>query len=373
MGVADDTFHGYEPTHAVPPGETLREQLENLEMSQADLARRTGLSTKTINQIALGAASLTPETALLLEKATGIPARIWNLLEAQWREHLARVQEKEALAHEAEWLNTLPIEQLQQRGWLPRLDNQGELVRAVCSFFGVANRQAWHGVWRHPRAAFRRSTKFTIEEGATAAWLRLGELKARAIECRPYDARQFRRSLEAIRSATVEPISRFEDKIVRLCAEAGVALVFVPELEGTRANGATQWLSPSKALMQLSLRYKREDIFWFSLFHEAGHILLHGKRNLFVEASPEAKAEDFFLDDQKAEEEADIFARDFLIPPEYGRKLASLRRLDEIKDFATELGIAPAIVVGRLQHDGILPWSRGHTLIRRFEFAENVR
>lgn len=372
----EEMLYRYEPDHAVPPGETLREVLADLDMTQAELARRTGLTAKTVNQIAQGVAPLTHETALSLEKVTGVPARIWNSLEAQWQEHLAREEEDARLVEDAEWLETLPIDELKQRGWLPKHHDVADLVRAVCKFFGVANRQAWHDVWHHPKAAFRRSKKFSIEEGATAAWLRIGEIKAREVECESYNASLFKRNLAEIRRLTASPVDVFENQIVELCAEAGVALVFVPEIQGTRANGATRWLSRDKALMQLSLRYKREDVFWFSLFHEAGHILLHGKRNLFVETKrgdTEDTGEGLFADDQVAEGEADAFARDFLIPPERNDELRNLRYLDEVRNFAHKLGIAPAIVVGRLQHEGILDWSVGNKLIRRFEFAEYVR
>lgn len=373
MNTADELLYPFEPDHAVPPGDTLREVLDDLDMSQAELARRTGLSTKTVNLISQGVAPLSHETALLLEKVTGVPARAWNRLEAQWQEQLAREHEQARLAQDTEWLSALPIAELQQRGWLPQIDGRADLIRAICKFFGVASQQAWYDVWRQPRAAFRRSKKFTIEEGATAAWLRIGELKARDIECEPYDARRFKHNLALIRNLTVEPPEIFELEVVRLCAEAGVALVFVPELSGTRANGATWWISSTKALVQLSLRYKREDIFWFSLFHEAGHILLHGKRNLFVESRAGAANEDFLIDDQNAEDEADAFARDTLIPPQFTSELITLRDLEEIKAFASRLNIAPAIVVGRLQHEGRLGWNVGNRLIRRFEFSVDVQ
>jgi HTH-type transcriptional regulator / antitoxin HigA len=373
VSTADNLLYHYEPDHGVPPGDTLREVLDELDMSQADLARRTGLSTKTVNQISRGVAPLTHETALLLEKVTGVPARAWNRLEAQWQEHLAREHEEARLIGDTEWLASLPVAELQERGWLPPLDDRADLIRAICQFFGVASQQAWYDVWRQPRAAFRRSKKFTIEEGAAAAWLRIGELKARDADCRPFDARRFRQNLARIRDLTVERPEVFEPEMVRLCAEAGVALVFVPELQGTRANGATRWLSSTKALVQLSLRYRREDVFWFSLFHEAGHILLHGKRNLFIESKAGWKNEDFLIDDQAAEDEADAFARDILIPPEFTSELFTLRHLEEIKAFASVLHIPPAIVIGRLQHERKLARNIGNRLVRRFEFTQDVR
>lgn len=359
MGAANAALYRYEPDHAVPPGETLREVLDDLDMSQADLARRAGLSAKTVNQIAQGIAPLSHDTALALEKVTGVPARVWNSLEAQWQEHVARQHEADRLADEEEWLETLPVHELKERGWLPDDANGADLVRAVCRFFGVANRDAWYEVWQQPHAAFRRSDKFTIKEGATAAWLRIGELKAQQIDCTPYDERRFRSTLETVRDLTVEDPDLFLPELVRRCAASGVAFVLEPEISGTRATGATQWLSTSKALIQLSLRYRWEDIFWFSFFHEAGHILLHGKRDVFLEGED---------GDVLREREADEFAANLLIPPRYRHELRSIRRLDQAKAFADKLGISVAIVVGRLQHDRILDFSVGNHLRRRFKF-----
>ncbi len=155
-----------------------------------------------------------------------------------------------------------------------------------------------------------------------------------------------------------------------LCSDAGVAIVFIPELPRTRTYGATRWLSPGKALIQLSLRGKTDDLLWFNFFHEAGHILLHGKRDVFIEAEagnrPEVRKSDKEL-------EADHFAQDFLIPSvEYHSFIqAQDFTLANIRRFANRLGIAPGIVVGRLQHDGKIPFSKGNVLKKRFKFSEN--
>ena len=155
-----------------------------------------------------------------------------------------------------------------------------------------------------------------------------------------------------------------------LCEEAGVSVVFVPELPGTRVYGATRWLASNKALIQLSLRGKTDDHLWFTFFHEAGHILLHGKRDVFIEAKGEGCRE---TDTNDKEYQADKFSQDFLIPSEKYQvfKENGEFSLLAIKQFANELGIAPGIVVGRLQHDKVIPFSKVNNLKKRFRFAEN--
>jgi hypothetical protein len=129
---------------------------------------------------------------------------------------------------------------------------------------------------------FRQTFAFQSDLGAVAAWLRRGEIEAAEIDCVIYDASKFKETLQQVRALTIEPPEIFQFEVVRLCAAAGVAVVFVPELPKTRTCGATRWLNPNKALIQLSLRYKTNDHLWFAFFHEAGHILLHGKRNVFL-------------------------------------------------------------------------------------------
>lgn len=147
------------------------------------------------------------------------------------------------------------------------------------------------------------------------------------------------------------------------CAKAGVAVVFVPELTGCRTSGATRWLTPTKALIQLNLRYNSDDHLWFSFFHEAGHILLHGKRDAYVEYDEAETSPD--------EEAANEFARDFLIAPEdyhaFVRSCKSYFSKQKASGFARKLGIAPGIIVGRLQHDQQIPYTHVNALKQRLK------
>jgi HTH-type transcriptional regulator/antitoxin HigA len=349
----------YDPDYAVPAGATLRDVLERKGMTQSELAARADLSLKHVNQIIHGVAPITAETALALEKTTGVPSAIWNRLEGNYRDRLARLEDQTALEADVAWVKSLPLNALRKRGKLTKGLKGGALVDEVCRFFGVANRQGWERVWKTPLTAFRKSQSFTSDIGAVATWLRLGELEATEIDCKPFDAKRFRAALHRIRDMTRDP--DFE-LMVRLCARSGVALVFVPEIPGTRASGAARWLTPAKGLIQLSLRHKRDDHFWFSFFHEAAHLLLHSKKTTFVTNAGDQ--------DQELEDEADEFAATLLIPKHYELELRGLRTLPEISGFAERIGIAPGIVVGRLQKERILDWSQGNGLKRAVDFVD---
>lgn len=345
--------YAFHPDYVVPPGETLRARLDEIGLSQSDLAIRSGLSTKHVNQIIKGFAQITHETAVTLELVTGTPSGIWNKLEAHYRDAAVRAKTRELRADDKAWIRRLPIAELRKRGHVLTQTTPGELFEAVLAFFGVGDRPAWERVWMKPARSFRRSTKFSTSPEAVASWVRIGELQARDARTAPYNATKFRAALQRIRSVTRNPDI---EAMVRLCAEAGVALVFVREIDKSRISGATWWSSPNQAVIALSDRYKVEDRFWFTFFHEAGHLLLHSKKETFI---------DYDGDDGELEDQADHFAGEFLIPAAAARRLSQLSSLNDVERFAAEVDVANGIVIGRLQHEQYWPWEKRNHLKRR--------
>ena len=342
----------YEPDYVSPPGETLLELLHSLDMSQADLARRTGRPLKTVNEIIKGRTAITPETALQFEKVLKVPASFWNNREKQYREHLAKVHEQKDLKESLDWLKNFPISQMIKAGWMEQKTSRIGQLEALLEFFGIAHPRQYAKVCENQLLTdFRRSKAFTSDHYALNAWLRQGEILAQTLECSAFDHRAFRDNLNAIRQLTNESPEEFVPHMTALCQQSGAAVVFVKDIKGTVASGATRWLRPKKPLIQLGLRYKTNDHLWFTFFHEAGHILLHGKTRCFIEG---ANVKDQF------EAEADKFASDFLIPETELRHFVRLGRIsrDSVKEFAARVNIAPGVVVGRLQHDNVLKYSQ---------------
>jgi addiction module HigA family antidote len=350
----------YAPDRVSPPGETLAETLAAIDMTQAELATRLGRPRKTVNEIIKGKAAIEPDTALQLEAVLGVPADFWMNRETRYRESVARLSRKEALHYGAEWARRFPFVQMAKLGWVPATP-PSERVDALLRFFGVASPEAWAGIWHKRDVAFRRSLKRQGKETAVAAWLRQGEILAARCDCARFDAAQFRKVLDEARSLTREEPAVFQQRLTEAFASAGVALVWLPGLKGATVSGATRWLTDEKALIQVSLRYKCDDQLFFSLFHEAAHVLLHRKTVAFLEGVG---------DDAPEERQANRFAADRLIPRNaYDAFVAEPLSLGGIKAFADGLGIAPGIVVGRLQHEKLLPFNHGNQLKRRLTWA----
>ena len=344
----------YRPDFVTPPGDTLQETLDALHMSQADLAKRMDRPVKTINEIIKGKAAITPATALQLERVTAVSASFWNAREARYREYLVAEEERSRLERNVDWLSEVPVAAMMKLRWIPPVKSKVDRSRAVLNFFGVASRAVlMKGV---QRTNYRQSTAYEVNPWAVAAWLRQGTIEAREVRCERYDEARFRETLEWARSLTASSDPDFAESLRDSCRESGVALVFVPELPKTRTWGATRWLSPSKALIQMSLRYKTDDHFWFTFFHEAAHVLKHRKRGEFIQGAATKPS--------REEDEANRFAAEFLIPEaQYKRFLSTnWNTKTSICRFASSLRISPGIVVGRLQHDGHVAHSRFNDL-----------
>ena len=374
--MAETMRNEFQPDVAFPPGETLQEMIDVLGMTQAQLSERMGRPKKTINGIIKGDVAITSDTALQLERVLGIGASFWNNLEHKYQDYLARVKEKEALADEGEWLQEVPVRAMVKEGWIRGFKDKTQQLQAVLGFFGVASPEQWRNIWTDADIVFRRPRKSRFDLGTVSAWLRMGEIRAQNIDCAPYDVKRFKEALRRIRDLTDQPPEVFLPEVRRLYAEAGVAVVLVKQLPKTQTSGAAYWITPEKAVIQISLRYKTNDHFWFSFFHAAAHILLHGKRPIFMDGDRTTSKEGL-------EEEANQYAEDLLIPKaELQRLIASYPRSNRghlrieseaIARFADRIDIAPGIVVGRLQHEKRLLHSHCNRLKVTFEWKNSAQ
>ena len=334
-----------------PPGDTILDILKEKNWTQSEFADRAGYTTKHVNQLIRGKAAITEDTALRLERVLGSTAEFWLLREAKYREAIARAEENKRLEGETEWLKELPLQQMIKFGWIKKCAGKTEQVSECLKYFGVASVSAWRSKDPLPSqlAAFKSSEKFKKKPGAVAAWLRRGEQVAERRPSEKYDRQGFIEKLLTFRELTneIEP-DVFIPKLINACAEVGVVIVFEPAPTGCPVTGATRWLTPDKALIMLSLRHKSNDHLWFGFFHEAAHILFHGKRMLFLEVNGGMENEH--------EWEANQFAANFLIPKDKAKTLCDLALTrSAVEIFAGEIGVAPGIVVGRMQHEGYLP------------------
>jgi HTH-type transcriptional regulator / antitoxin HigA len=346
-----DTFT---PDHASPPGDLLQEYLDELGLSARELARRCGRSGKLIAEIVSGKAPLEPATALQLERVLDLPAAVWSNMEAAYQLHQARSAESVDLAASHDWAKAFPLAELANRGHLSRTTDKADLVQEVLKFFGVGGVKACEDkIDELLQVDYRTSPSFKNDQWSLAAWLRIGERSASEIPCQDYNRDAFLAALSDIRGLTVGAFTEALPVIQAKCAAAGVAVVVEPALPSIRVSGVSRWLTPRKGLIQQTLRYKSDDHFWFTFFHECAHLLLHSRKEIFIDMMQGAGSAG-----PKEEAEANTWAADFLVPSAAMRafRLTFRGTEGEVRSFAKSLGIAPGIVVGQLQHDKVIAY-----------------
>lgn len=354
-----DSTRAFDPDWISPPGDTIVDLLAERGWKQTELARRMDYSGKHISQLVNGLAVLTQEAASRLERVLGGTAAFWLAREAQYRAQIARQQETKAMQEWANWLDEVPAKELMRIGRIPRrrfnAKEKPDIVRDSLAFYGVASPSGWKEQYGAMQGRFRKSSRLQGDLGAISAWLRLGEIGAEHSKLPPYSAGRFNEALSEARTLTVQRPEVFLPRLASLLSEAGVVFMLVPAIPRSHVSGVARWIGP-RPMIQLSLYGKTNDRFWFTFFHEAAHVLLHARDKIFLDDSDGLRVESHF------EREADQWAADMLIPRRFIDELASLRSAAAVRGFAAKAHIHPAIVVGRLQHDGKLERSHLNAL-----------
>ncbi len=353
---------------AFHPGDMLQEKLEELGMPIKEFALRCGKPEPTIHAVLQGKSSVTPDMAILFEKVLGIPAHLWLSLQCQFDEFKARQQLDEELQREIQWARKFPFRDMVEKGYLdaPSQCSLLEKIKVLLSFFGFAKTSVWEKYYlcQILKAEFRLSLSGLPEAPSLSAWLRYGENKAmEQFDIPTFRHENLKAQLPQMKALANAGKSDFLPELRQLCKEVGIILVFTPHLRNSRVRGATRWLKETP-LVQVSDSYKRYDIFWFSFFHEIGHILLHGRREVFLEGL------EYEQKNQQKEQEADDFASNCLIPRTVVSKLNSFVYSEKaLHEFCQQKQLHKAFVVGHLHHLGVLKPSIGKQHIPSVDFT----
>ena len=324
---------------ATPPGATIKEQLIDRGLSQKEFALRMGMSEKHISKLINGDVQLTPEVAVRLEMVLGVPAKFWNKLEATYREKLIKANAENEMDSDKELVKKLPYREMSKNGWVPETREATEKVIYLRKYFEVVNLEIIKDM-KLSKIACRRLAETEKGNLALLAWAQKAKLEARAIETSLIDLKTLKEKLPEIRSMTAMNPADFCPKLIEMLSGCGIALVFLPHIGGSFLHGAT-FCDGNKIVVGLTVRGKDADKFWFSLFHELGHILLG-----HINQSDGTTDED--------EEAADNFAKETLIPTV------------EFNAFAQKQNILCGIVVGRLQKEGFINYNRCNDLKTKY-------
>lgn len=350
----------YNPNKAIHPGYTISKALAREGMTQKSLSERTGLTEKHLSRIINGEASVTVETSLLLENALGGTASFWINLEKNYQETKARIDRISLVKNEVNIVSKFPYKELATRGFVEKTTNNEKKVENLWKFFGI---NSLLFVQTTEVVAYRKKSGLNVRSEVIATWLRCGELESKKNIIPEYSETKLKSSLLKIKSLSNKDPKDFSEEAVKILNEAGVSLVYIPHFSGSGVSGAVRWIN-NNPVIQLSIYYSWADIFWFNLFHELGHLILHGKKEKFIEFDDKELSVV-----QEKEKEADKFASDELIPEEsYIEFLKKPLTKQGVLNFAKDLGIHSGIVAGRLCHDKKVKWNMVSSLRPRLKF-----
>lgn len=344
------------------PGDTLAHLMVRQSLSPSKLAGLLDRDVTFIRGVLAGIAQIDRELAGRLSRSVGGTAAFWSNRQQKYEAALSRAANAIPKEKAAAWLETFSSSDIQlHKKALSRTD----AIKTYLSFFGVTDPVEWEQRYTDfVGVAFRSSSASQPKLGALAAWVRRGEIEASLVHCATWNPELLKSRLHEIRALTrVKSPAYFVPRLKEICASAGVAIVFVRTPPGCLASGAARFISPEKALIIVSFRHLSDDQFWFTFFHEVGHLLLHGKSKTFVDTNGDSKGQ--------REAEANTFAAGVLIPVHRFDQLSRLRaRTDDVVRFAVSLGICPGIIVGQLQHHNLIGPNQLNFLKRRYKWEE---
>jgi plasmid maintenance system antidote protein VapI len=359
-------FEAFEPDWAIPPGATIAAILASRSLSRESFAESLGESVDTVQRLLLGLEALNDDLAERLSGCLGASRAFWMNRQTQYQSDIERIRKQAVNTSLESWVKQFPTRQMVELGWISAIRSPAEVAVECLKFFGVQDVADWHARYAGATAnvSFRMASSVKTNPGTVIAWLRWAELVAERIPCGHWNPVAFKQRLQEVKRLTWQKSPKtFLSRLRQLCAEVGVAVVIARTPKGCPASGATRFLLPTKALMVLSFRYRSDDQFWFTFFHEAAHLLLHGHDELFLEDGSDVTADE--------EREANEFAKTTLVPEEHMDELFTLSPdEDSVLRFARRVGVSPGLIVGQLQHSGQLGHDRLNWLKRRYVWNE---
>ena len=359
----------FQPDWFSKPGDTLAVLMARRGLPLRALAEKLNCDMVTVRGLLAGTVSVDEGMAVRLSHSVGGTPSFWRKRQSTYETALARAADAVPKDKGTAWLQKFPLNDIAENGWVDRPRNRQDAIRSYLAYFGVTGPHEWERRYTDflNDVAFKTSPSFESKIGALSAWLRQGEIEAALIPCAPWNPHLLRGRLADLRTLTkAKAPAYFVPRLRAICATAGVAVVFVRAPSGCRASGATCFVSPDKAIVILSFRYLSNDHFWFTFFHEIGHLILHNKSSTYIDADATSTSD--------KELEANTFAAGVLIPRNRYDELLNLRpQKENVIRFAVSLGVCPGIVVGQMQHLGMIGRNQLNFLKRRYDWDEIAR
>lgn len=348
MDIKDDR------TLLIHPGEIIADILAERGISQASLATSTGVSRAFVSSVIAGKKDISANFAMALEYALGIPKSFWLNLQASYDAELLEVTAHESITQEEraafKSLSEI-VEYFQELGEIAKDLSPEATILALRHALRISNLANLAGTI--PQGAFRMSDKQKVNPIVLGAWLRICQIANEGIAVtQSFDPKRIPQLIAELKACMLSWSGEsLQESLQNIFANYGIAFSIVKHFKGAPVHGYVTRRDNGSFQMAVTIRNAWEDIFWFSLFHELGHIYngdISAKKRELVDIDSEGDREVL----------ADAFAKDVLIDSAaYSVFLENANfTLKEITRFAEEQAVKPCVVIGRLQKEGYVPW-----------------
>ena len=350
----------YENISAFHPGYYIGELIKDMEMTQDEFAKRLNITSKNLSDLINGKAFISENIARNLSLMLGTSVAVWLDLQKKYEQKVLEIKTMQARRDEEKDLALVDYPYFVKLGVVPPTKDKADQISALFKYFSISS----FSVFKKPDFLVQFRQSQSVDEKTmmnSNAWVQTVINMGRKIETQPYSEKKLKSFLPKFREMTLQDPAVFLPQLLHIFSECGVAFVLTPSLKNSGIYGAAKWAGKDKVILGMTDRGKTADIFWFSLFHELGHVLQKKVTKTIVDFDTGGLMEAY-------EEEADRFAKDMLIPPkDYEGFLAgSFFSEQTIGNFAEMVGIHPGIVVGRLQKEGLLPYTHLNQLKKRY-------
>lgn len=361
----------YKNIVAIHPGYYIDQYLDETELSQRDFASRMNVSASQISKLINGQQNLTPKLISSLANVLGTSLTLWENLNNNYLNQIEKIKEAKSFQYQKSIYKNLNYSFWQDLQIVPQTKNISERISNLSKFLHIESLD----VLKKPDllTQYRHSgNKSNVI--CTNAWLLTAIEFGNNQIVDKFDKNKLESNINKLRNLTNNSVNDVLKNIKAILNNAGVVFVALPDLPGTGINGAVKWKNKQQTpILMLNNRGKRDDIFWFSLFHEIEHIF-QNKSKMIVSPSETVSSNTTL---ERLEKDADDFARDALINEHHYQSFIDKKDFSAyaVKAFASQENIAPGIVVGRLQKEGVIPYNRLNDLKRKLIFEydfENI-
>lgn len=339
----------------IHPGETIADVLEERGITQAELAARTGVSPAYISSLISGKKDISTKFAMNLEYALGVPKSFWLNLQANYDAELLELNEEQTITDaEREAFASLKevIAHLRQRQLISAQQKCEATILSLRKIFQISSLENLKDFV--PQGAFRMSTKVSINPYVLGAWVRLCQISSETSKLTVrFDKDQVGSLIVELKKIMMNSTEDFQRDLVSKMNQYGIDFSIVRNFRGAPVQGYISQRKDGVYQMALTIRGSYADIFWFTLFHEIGHIVNGdvSKCAKFIDSESNVNVDQ--------EDAADAFARNALLSPESYNAFVKRENfsIKAIYEYASTQGVKPYIVIGRLQKEGKIPFS----------------